>query len=142
MALPPAAGSIISPGTKIKGDIKTADHVQIDGELKGSMDVTNHVTIGKTGKVKANLKVKSLQVFGKLTGDVTALDRVTIEQSGSIEGNITSPKLAISEGAHFRGNIEMSRGDDGSGNPLDSKNKNDVKVSKNIGLQEAVSSDA
>lgn len=142
VALPPAKGSIISMGTKIKGDIKTTDHVQVDGELKGTMDVTNHVTIGKTGKVKANLKVRSLQVYGKLIGDVVAIERVTIEQSGSIEGNITSPKLAISEGAHFRGNIEMSRGENDPTGAASNKSQDEVNLNDNIELHGAVSSDA
>ena len=108
-ALPPAPATAISDGTKIVGEVHSSDQVQIDGELEGSLIVKNHVIVGKTGKVNANLEVKSLQVFGKVVGDVLSQERVSIERSGTIEGNITAPNLAISEGALFRGNIDMSQ---------------------------------
>jgi cytoskeletal protein CcmA (bactofilin family) len=108
-ALPPAPATVISDGTKVIGDIIADDQIQINGELEGSLKIKNHVIVGKTGKVSANMEVGSLQVFGKVIGDVVSIDRVTIERSGSIEGNIIAPKLAISEGAIFRGNIDMSQ---------------------------------
>lgn len=108
-ALPPAPATAISDGTKIVGEVTSSDQVQIDGELEGNLFVKNHVIVGKTGKVSANLEVKSLQVFGQVVGDVVSQERVSIERSGTIEGNITAPNLAISEGALFRGNIDMSQ---------------------------------
>lgn len=108
-ALPPAPATAISDGTKVVGEIISSDQVQIDGELEGALKVKNHVIVGKTGKVSANLEVKSLQVFGSVVGDVVSQERVSIERSGTIEGNITAPNLAISEGALFRGNIDMSQ---------------------------------
>lgn len=108
--LPPAPKTIVSSGAKLKGDIISDDPVTVDGELKGTMVVKNHMIVGKTGTVEANIKVQTLQVFGTVKGDVIAKGRVSIEQSGSIEGNVSAGKLAISEGAIFRGNIDMSEG--------------------------------
>ena len=108
-ALPPAATSLISEGTKIIGEIHTSDQIKIDGRLEGELHASNHTVVGAKGVVKANLEVKSLQVYGRVIGDVVSQERVTIERSGTIEGNITAPKLAISEGALFKGNIDMSQ---------------------------------
>ena len=48
-------------------------------------------------------------VLGEVTGNITATDKVTIGENGSVDGDITAPRVAISEGARFRGSIDMPR---------------------------------
>lgn len=105
-----APKTTIAKSTKIVGDVTSNDMLIIEGELQGTLLVKNHVVVGKSGKVEANMKVQSLQVYGSVIGDVVARDRVSIELSGAIDGNVSAGKLAISEGAIFRGNIDMSDG--------------------------------
>ena len=104
-----SAFTVIGRGTVIQGDISADNHVQVDGNIEGNLTVKNTVVVGKTGKISADITATSILVHGKVIGDVVTTDRVTIERSGSVEGNIRSPKLIISEGAHFRGNIDMSQ---------------------------------
>ena len=40
---------------------------------------------------------------------MTASEKVDLRDNGSIDGDITSPRVAIAEGAHFRGSIDMQR---------------------------------
>jgi cytoskeletal protein CcmA (bactofilin family) len=40
---------------------------------------------------------------------VTASDKVDIRDGGSVDGDIISPRVAIAEGAHFRGSVDMQR---------------------------------
>jgi cytoskeletal protein CcmA (bactofilin family) len=40
---------------------------------------------------------------------VTASDKVDIRDNGSVDGDIISPRVAIAEGAHFRGSVDMQR---------------------------------
>ena len=44
-----------------------------------------------------------------MTGNVTASDKVDIRDNGSVDGDIISPRVAIAEGAHFRGSVDMQR---------------------------------
>ncbi len=101
--------TVLSNGTVIRGKISSNDHLVIDGQIEGSITVKNTVTVGKNGQVQADVTATTLNVHGKIIGDVVATDRVAIEPTGSIEGNIHSPKLMINEGAHFRGNIDMTQ---------------------------------
>jgi len=48
-------------------------------------------------------------VLGEVTGNVTASDKVDIRDNGSVDGDIISPRVAIAEGAHFRGSVDMQR---------------------------------
>jgi len=40
---------------------------------------------------------------------VTATEKVDIRDGGSVDGDIVSPRVAIAEGAHFRGTVDMQR---------------------------------
>ena len=48
-------------------------------------------------------------VLGEVTGNVTASEKVDIRDGGSVDGDIVSPRVAIAEGAHFRGTVDMQR---------------------------------
>ena len=48
-------------------------------------------------------------VLGEVTGNVTASEKVDIRDGGSVDGDIISPRVAIAEGAHFRGSVDMQR---------------------------------
>jgi cytoskeletal protein CcmA (bactofilin family) len=67
------------------------------------------LTIGPNGKIKAQVFAKSVIILGEVTGNVTATEKVDIRDNGSVDGDITAPRVAIAEGAHFRGSIDMQR---------------------------------
>src|SRR5437899_5576866 len=69
----------------------------------------NVLTIGTKGRIKAQLFAKSMIVLGEDTGNVTASDKVDIRDNGSVDGDIVAPRVAIAEGAHFRGSVDMQR---------------------------------
>ena len=48
-------------------------------------------------------------MLGEVTGNVTATEKVDIRDNGSVDGDIAAPRVAIAEGAHFRGSIDMQR---------------------------------
>ena len=52
---------------------------------------------------------KSVIVVGEVNGNVTATEKVDIRDGGSVDGDIVSPRVAIAEGAHFRGTVDMQR---------------------------------
>jgi cytoskeletal protein CcmA (bactofilin family) len=67
------------------------------------------LTIGPNGKIKAQVFAKAVIVLGEVTGNVTATEKVDIRDNGSVDGDIAAPRVAIAEGAHFRGSIDMQR---------------------------------
>ena len=67
------------------------------------------LTIGANGRIKAQVFAKAVIVLGEVTGNVTASDKVDIRDNGSVDGDIVAPRVAIAEGAHFRGSVDMQR---------------------------------
>ena len=49
-------------------------------------------------------------VYGKVTGNLLADDRIEIKKDASVIGDITSQRVMIEDGAHFKGSVEIDRG--------------------------------
>ena len=47
--------------------------------------------------------------MGEVNGNITASEKVDIRDGGSVDGDMISPRVAIAEGAHFRGSVDMQR---------------------------------
>jgi cytoskeletal protein CcmA (bactofilin family) len=94
----------------IKGELSGSEDLTIEGHVEGRIDLKDNVlTIGPNGKIKAEVFAKSVVVLGEVTGNVTASEKVDIRDNGSVDGDIASPRVAIAEGAHFRGAVDMQR---------------------------------
>ena len=94
----------------IKGELNGSEDLTIDGHVEGKIELRDHIlTIGANGKIKAQVFAKAVIVLGEVTGNVTATDKVDIRDNGSVDGDIVSPRVAIAEGAHFRGSVDMQR---------------------------------
>jgi cytoskeletal protein CcmA (bactofilin family) len=94
----------------IKGELSGSEDLTIEGQVEGRIDLKENVlTIGPNGKIKAEIFAKAVVVLGEVTGNVTASEKVDIRDNGSVDGDIASPRVAIAEGAHFRGSVDMQR---------------------------------
>src|ERR687898_963756 len=100
----------IGKSVVIKGELNGSEDLTIEGQVEGKIELRQNVpTIGPNGKIKAQLFAKSVIILGEVTGNVTATEKVDIRDNGSVDGDIASPRVAIAEGAHFRGSIDMQR---------------------------------
>jgi len=99
----------IGKSVVIKGELNGSEDLTIEGHVEGKIELRDHVlTIGPNGKIKAELYAKAVVVLGEVIGNVSASEKVDIRENGSVEGDITSPRVAIAEGAHFRGSVDMA----------------------------------
>jgi cytoskeletal protein CcmA (bactofilin family) len=46
-------------------------------------------------------------VYGKVIGNVHASERVDVKTDGSVVGDISTARISIEDGAHFKGRIEI-----------------------------------
>jgi len=108
----PAAGErdVVNIGKSvvIKGELNGSEDLTIEGQVDGKIELRQHVlTIGPNGRIKAQIFAKSVIVLGEVVGNIVASEKVDIRDDGSVEGDLISPRVAIAEGAHFRGSIDM-----------------------------------
>ena len=100
----------IGKSVVIKGELNGSEGLTIEGQVEGKIELKDHVlTIGPNGKIKAQVFAKAVIVLGEVNGNVTASEKVDIRDGGSVDGDIIAPRVAIAEGAHFRGSVDMQR---------------------------------
>src|SRR5687768_18599762 len=100
----------IGKSVVIKGELNGSEDLTIEGQVEGKIELRQNVlTIGANGRIKAQVFAKAVIILGEVTGNVTATEKVDIRDNGSVDGDIAAPRVAIDEGAHFRGSIDMQR---------------------------------
>jgi cytoskeletal protein CcmA (bactofilin family) len=92
----------------VKGEITGDEDLTIEGNVEGKIELSNHnLVIGTNAKIRAEISAKNVQIIGSVVGNVIASERVEIQEVGSLEGDITSPRVNIHDGAHFKGAVDM-----------------------------------
>lgn len=100
--------AIIGPTLKIQGEVSGEEDLLIQGQVDGKIVVKGQsVTIGKSGKVQADVHAKSIRVEGRVRGDLFGLQEIVIEVSGDVEGNLIAPSVRLENGSRFKGSIDM-----------------------------------
>jgi cytoskeletal protein CcmA (bactofilin family) len=100
----------IGKSVVIKGELSGSEDLTIEGHVEGKIELKDHLlTIGPNGRIKAQVFAKTVIVLGEVNGNVSASEKVEIRDGGSVDGDIVSPRVAIAEGAHFRGSVDMQK---------------------------------
>jgi cytoskeletal protein CcmA (bactofilin family) len=98
----------IGPSITIKGDVSGDEDLLIQGRVDGSVSLEQQsVTVGREGRVKADITGRVLIVEGSVTGNLKADERVILRASARVEGDITAPRVVLEDGATFRGLVDM-----------------------------------
>ena len=103
-----ASAALIGKSVVVKGELEGSEDLTIEGQVEGKIELRDHtLTIGQGGRIKAQVFAKAVVVLGELVGNINASETVDIRESGSVDGDIVSPRVAIADGSHFRGSIDM-----------------------------------
>jgi cytoskeletal protein CcmA (bactofilin family) len=106
---PQVSQAVIGSSMRIKGDIQSREPLVVNGEVEGSVQLVHSLTIGRTGKVKANIKANDVTIFGSVEGNVEVNGKIAIRENGTLRGDIRSAGIVIEDGAYFKGSIDIIR---------------------------------
>jgi cytoskeletal protein CcmA (bactofilin family) len=133
---PPARRQLATIGASmhIKGDIRTEEELQVDGEVEGSLESKSVLSVGKTGKVRANIKAQEVAIFGSVRGNVEVSGKIAIRDQGSLVGDIKAAGISIDDGAYFKGSIDIVRPEPKTAttHAVKSEAKSEAKVSAGV----------
>ncbi|MCZ6717190.1 MAG: polymer-forming cytoskeletal protein, partial [Gammaproteobacteria bacterium] len=63
--------SVIGPTMVFKGELSADEDLIIEGQIEGTIaHHEKHLTVGKQGRVKADIHASSVIVLGQLVGDI------------------------------------------------------------------------
>jgi cytoskeletal protein CcmA (bactofilin family) len=98
----------IGQSIQVKGELTGSEDLIIDGQVDGKIHLEEHnLTVGANGRITADIKAKGVVVLGQVNGNITATDRIEITPSGSVQGDLRAQRVALADGATFRGAIDM-----------------------------------
>lgn len=103
-----APGGLLSRGVSIKGTVKFANELVIDGEVEGAIDSTGTLTVGEHASIKGEIKSKSVKVRGTVEGDIFATERCELQAGCTLKGDIEAPRLVVDENATFLGSAKVT----------------------------------
>jgi cytoskeletal protein CcmA (bactofilin family) len=94
--------TLIAEGCTLKGHLKVANQLQIDGTVEGQVDAITQLKISESGKVLGEITTERLIINGHFEGTCRA-NYVDILSNGRISGTVYSDNLSIEPGGKFTG---------------------------------------
>ena len=99
--------SVLGPTLRFRGELSAQEDLIIQGSVEGSITHTQSLTVGTDGTMKGDIRARVIVVDGKVEGDLYATESVSIRATAKVKGNVFAPRIGITEGAFFQGQVEM-----------------------------------
>ncbi len=104
----PVEQALLGRSLVIKGELSGAESLYIEGSVEGAIFVDGQrLTIGRAGKVNADITAKEVVIMGNVEGSVDCEDRLDIRREGSLTGDATMRSLSVEDGAVLKGKFEI-----------------------------------
>jgi len=128
---PPPTGTIniISPGTRIEGEVFSNGDIRVDGVVDGYLNTKAKVVVGPKGIIKGELICESADVTGKIDGKISIKNELYLKSSAHITGELVTNKLVVESGAFINGNCIVGAQNTTSG----VSSKSEVVINKSSG---------
>lgn len=95
--------NIIGEKSYFEGKFLINGSIQINGKFEGTVLKVDQISIGQTGRVKANLEASSVVVEGVVIGNIKATTRIMLLPTAKVLGDIKTPELIIQNGVVLEG---------------------------------------
>lgn len=106
-AEPAHRASVLGATLRFRGELSAQEDLIVQGSVEGSITHTSSLTIGTEGSMKGDIRARVIVIDGKVDGDLYATESVNIRATAKVKGNVFAPRVGITEGAFFQGQVEM-----------------------------------
>ncbi len=132
---------VIGPTLVFKGELSADEDLIIEGRIEGT--IAHHkmnLTVGKQGRVKADIDATSVIIEGQLVGDIRSDGIVSLMKGADVEGNIFCARIVMEDGARFKGKIDMGEPPKVSVDPKEPVQAEPVRTKKKLAVEGRVDS--
>ena len=99
--------TVLGSKTRINGTVTGRDRLVVHGLMEGEVSVDGEVVVESDGRVEATLRGQEVFIRGSVNGEVTGRTKVEIATDGRMVGDVRTARILISDGAVFKGRVEM-----------------------------------
>jgi len=102
------ARSHLGPSVMIKGDIEGSEDLIVDGQIEGNVTLRGcRLIVSPSARLKGNINAGEIILEGNVEGNLVATGRVMVKARAILLGDITASRVAIEDGAKFKGTIKI-----------------------------------
>ena len=102
------SATLVSPGTVLRGDIKSDNDLRIDGTIYGNISSSAKVVVGPSGYVEGNITGKQADITGKVAGNISVEESLQLRADCNVNGNLSASNLQVDPSAIFNGQCQMN----------------------------------
>jgi len=99
--------SVIGPTLVVRGEITAEEDLLIRGRVEGTISHDQTLTVHREGTIVAVVRAKEIHIEGSVEGDLFGTQRVKVCETGKVTGNVVAPRVAVMDGAHLKGMVDM-----------------------------------
>ena len=100
--------SILGADVAVKGDIRAATDLHIDGEVEGDIACASLVQ-GAESRIKGSIVAQAARLSGHIEGAIS-VGELVIEASARITGDVTYESISVAPGSQVDGRFTHRRG--------------------------------
>ena len=94
---------------KITGDVLGSEDLDVQGRIQGTVEFPEHLVVITAGaSIEGELRVASVEIRGEFKGQISASKIVQLGRTANARGSIVTPRIAIADGAKFKGTVEIT----------------------------------
>lgn len=97
--------TVIGEYAVYRGEIAGDGNYLVHGRVEGTCDIQGHLMLGPTAHWTGDVAATYIVIAGEVVGDVYASVKLELQATARIRGNLTSPVIAIAEGARYDGKV-------------------------------------
>jgi cytoskeletal protein CcmA (bactofilin family) len=117
VAAPGALDTVVGSQTEFQGKVSGSGSIRVDGRLQGEIDVEGDAYVGQDGVVVADVRARDIVIAGEVRGNCHAAGRLELLPTSRLFGDIHAVRLAIADGAMFRGHCQAYTEEAAGGEP-------------------------
>lgn len=100
------ASTVVSRGTRVRGDLESDSPVYIQGVLEGDCQTSAHCLVHEGARVLGNVSASALVVAGEVEAGLIVAEKVEIRATARVIATIRARVIAINDGAFYEGQID------------------------------------
>ncbi|HBP00489.1 MAG: hypothetical protein UU48_C0005G0008 [Candidatus Uhrbacteria bacterium GW2011_GWF2_41_16] len=103
--------TIIAQGVKVEGDFTSDGNVVIEGEVTGNVQTSQHLHVGTSAKIRADVVAQDAVIAGEVRGNLSVTGKLDLLETSRVYGDISVHILSVAAGAQVNGKLTMSETD-------------------------------
>jgi cytoskeletal protein CcmA (bactofilin family) len=102
--------TLIGPGTRFLGELRSNDPVEIRGTLEGDCHTSARCIVHEGARVLGNVEAAALLVAGEVDAGFLKAEKVELRATARVLGAIRASVVVIADGAFYQGEIHDDAG--------------------------------